>query len=358
MNSNRPLSWLLRLTPAFGLSGLFCLGLCLTAAAQPHPAPAPGGERDQQARVLFEQGRAAYDDGNYRDAWAAFHEAYRLSARPELLFNIGQTADRMGHDADAIKAFSLYLKRLPDAPNRRDVENRVRALREHNDSENAAAPEPPPPSVPSQPSPPPSAAGTWPRQEPYAKAPAPPRVREPRRGFYLRVAPGFGLRTDSISTTYDGEEFDASLYGYGFTLDLAAGWAVAPGFVIGGALLFDWTFSPTMTFDTGVGYTVRSELEHANLISFGPFIDWYPARQSLGLHIQGGLGIAVLSYEGVDFSGSALGFSGFLGGGWEWQLAGPFALGVMVRLTGAALANTDDTHALFSPSLLLSLTYF
>jgi len=99
---------------------------------QPKSAALPtvDAKADEQARAQFEEGRTAYQAGRYRDAWAKFREAYKLSGRPELLYNIGQTADRLGREEDAIKAFELYLKHTPDAANRRDVENRVRALRE------------------------------------------------------------------------------------------------------------------------------------------------------------------------------------------------------------------------------------
>src|SRR5207344_535884 len=97
---------------ATGLSLGICTQLQAQAPADPAQAQAqaprdkPDPERkehDQQARTHFELGRGAYDEGRYRDAWAEFREAYRLSQRPELLFNIGQTADRLGEDTDALK---------------------------------------------------------------------------------------------------------------------------------------------------------------------------------------------------------------------------------------------------------------
>jgi len=100
-----------------------------TSQANPQPVPAVDAKTDERARAQFEEGRTAYEEGRYRDAWAKFREAYRLSGRPELLYDVGQTADRLGREEDAIKAFELYLKHTPDAPNRREVENRLRALR-------------------------------------------------------------------------------------------------------------------------------------------------------------------------------------------------------------------------------------
>ncbi|HEY2735866.1 MAG TPA: hypothetical protein VGI70_17835, partial [Polyangiales bacterium] len=114
----------------------------LIARAQPVATPpAAATESDQRARSLFERGRQAYGDGRYRDAWAYFHDSYELSGRPELLYNIGQTADRLGQDADALRAFRMYLQKLPQAPNRHDVENRIHALEDRVSANAQSAPE-------------------------------------------------------------------------------------------------------------------------------------------------------------------------------------------------------------------------
>ncbi|MET0385490.1 MAG: hypothetical protein ABW321_06010 [Polyangiales bacterium] len=333
---------------------------------RPGGPPAPAVDPDHAARGHFERGRSAYEAGEYRDAWAEFHEAYQLSNRPELLFNIGQTADRLGQDADAIKAFNLYLKRLPDAQNRRDVENRVRALRERLDKSTSAGPAAPPGGEPQgdldpeptrEPLQPKAASRTperaWPTSEPES-APPPPAAREYRRGLYLRLAGGLGLRSDSISNEYAG---DFSLFGFGLALDIAAGYAVLPGFVVGGGVFLDWTSSPTLSNE----YDDEVTLGHANLTTIGPFLDWYLKRQTLGLHIQGGLGLGILSYAArgdAAGSGTATGISFMLGAGYEFRLAGAFALGVLLRVTAAALTEDSDAHGIFSPSLLMSFTWF
>src|SRR6185369_6091068 len=80
------------------------------------------------------------EDGKYRDAWDYFRQAYLLSKRPELLYNVGQSADRLRMDREALAAFRLYLKKLPTADNRREVENRVRALEERLGENAGSAP--------------------------------------------------------------------------------------------------------------------------------------------------------------------------------------------------------------------------
>ncbi|MEY4577112.1 MAG: hypothetical protein RL701_1815 [Pseudomonadota bacterium] len=264
----------------------------------------------------------------------------------------------------------MYLERLPQAANRRDVDNRIRALRERSANTaraNAAAADSAEPVAEVEPTPLPAAPdlpergadSTWSSES--AAAPQPPgakSAREPRRGFYLRAAAGFGLRTDSISGTSN----DFSLFGYGVTLDLAAGYAVLPGLVVGGGVFLDWSTSPTLTVATDFA-TLETTLDHANLTTVAALVDWYPKRETLGVHVEGGLGIGILNIAGRNAAGetfddSASGFSFFLGGGYEWRLGGAYALGALLRLTAAALSGQRESHTLFSPSLLLSFTWF
>ena len=111
--------------------------------APPPPEPEAGSkEADAEARTLFEQGRIAFEEGRYRDSWDYFHRAYRLSRRPKLLYNVGQAADRLRKDEEALKAFRLYLKHVPDAENRQEVEARVRALETQLENESGNVPPP------------------------------------------------------------------------------------------------------------------------------------------------------------------------------------------------------------------------
>jgi tetratricopeptide (TPR) repeat protein len=101
------------------------------------PVPAAGAS-DEVARGLFQAGKAAYEAGNYSDALSFFQQAHARSGRPELLFNIGQAADRLRRDEQAIEALRAYLTQLPDAPNRVEVQARIRAL-EHALQERSSA---------------------------------------------------------------------------------------------------------------------------------------------------------------------------------------------------------------------------
>ena len=98
-----------------------------TAAVQASDTP-PDPAKDAEARRMFEDGRAAYEAGQYQDGLNYFQRAYDLSLRPGLLFNIGQAAYKMHSDDRALKAFKAYLAQTPSAPNRVEVEQRIHEL--------------------------------------------------------------------------------------------------------------------------------------------------------------------------------------------------------------------------------------
>jgi hypothetical protein len=77
-----------------------------------------------------------------------------------------------------------------------------------------------------------------------------------------------------------------------------------------------------------------------------------------GTAAQSNLGQSVRDRLSGNSNGSAVGVTFFLGGGYEWHIAGAFALGVLLRLTAAALEDDLASHGFFSPSLMMSLTWF
>lgn len=85
-------------------------------------------DADQEARAAFDAGRAAFDEGHYEEAYASFAEAHRLSARPELLYNMGRAADRLRRDALAVEHYRAFLRVVPDTPRRLEVERRIATI--------------------------------------------------------------------------------------------------------------------------------------------------------------------------------------------------------------------------------------
>jgi tetratricopeptide (TPR) repeat protein len=100
---------------------------------------APETADDAVARGLFQAGKAAYEAGKYEDALSFFEQAHARSRRPQLLFNIGQAAERLRRDEKALELFRAYLTQVPDAANRVDVEARIRQLQQWVDERNKEA---------------------------------------------------------------------------------------------------------------------------------------------------------------------------------------------------------------------------
>lgn len=119
---------------------MISLGLAPRAIAQ--ETPAEGGasaSHDAEARALFQAGSVAFNDGRFEDALSYFTRSHELSGRPELLYNIGTTQDRLRREPEAVAAFEAYLEAVPSAHNRREVEGRLRVLREEIAREEAQA---------------------------------------------------------------------------------------------------------------------------------------------------------------------------------------------------------------------------
>lgn len=293
-------------------------------SGEPSMTVAPSEEQtaeDAEAKKEFEHGRKAYDEGRYRDAWTHFHTSYQLSNRAALLYNIGQTADRMGKDADALRAFRLYLKRNPEAANREQVENRIRALegRVELTEEEAQSDEPP----------------------------VPPHVGQPtRQGLYLRGGLGFGFLNDHYGS-------GANLTGFSLNGEILVGWGVWKGLVLGGGIWFDWgagvTSSAVVATRVGGGW--------ARLTSFGAFADWYVMPQDSGLHFQLGLAVGNMSADNLGAT-SPKGFTLLAGGGYEWPIGESLAVGLMGRFTFATLEATKVGHRVIALSVLGSITWF
>jgi tetratricopeptide (TPR) repeat protein len=90
--------------------------------------PAPDAADDKEARDLFQIGKDAFDEGRFERALKYFQEAYALSHRAALLSNIGTALDRLRRDQEAIDAYRKYLEQVPEAANRRLLEERIRII--------------------------------------------------------------------------------------------------------------------------------------------------------------------------------------------------------------------------------------
>lgn len=74
------------------------------------------GDTEARARQHFSDGTLAYDLGEFHKALKEYSEAYRLSPRPALLFNVAQCHRQLGEYGRAAFFYRRYLYLAGDAP--------------------------------------------------------------------------------------------------------------------------------------------------------------------------------------------------------------------------------------------------
>lgn len=104
--------------------------LAFLAAAQAIAPPVTPAQEPERERVAArEAGRTALANGDFERALALFREAFEAAGDPAILLEIGETADRLRRNGVALEAYERYLELAPWAPNRADIDARVRVLR-------------------------------------------------------------------------------------------------------------------------------------------------------------------------------------------------------------------------------------
>ena len=131
------------------------------APAAPAPAPAPARpaeaseqEKIDQAKKRYDQGITHYNLGEFDAAIEQFKAAYALTSEPGLLFNIAQ-AYRLKEDyKQALYFYKTYLRIVPDAGNRADVERWIGELERLQQEQTKIKNSKPQDAIPAQGSPP------------------------------------------------------------------------------------------------------------------------------------------------------------------------------------------------------------
>lgn len=98
---------------------LLALLVCAPAAAQDFAA---AGRHFAAAQDAFSQGR-------FVEAAREFQATYDITRDPVLLFNVGESRERAGDAAGALKSYQAYLAAQPAATDRAEVEKRVARLK-------------------------------------------------------------------------------------------------------------------------------------------------------------------------------------------------------------------------------------
>jgi hypothetical protein len=133
------------------------------AQTSSYPAPCDASKVTKadvdRAHSVFLSGKQFLDESNYDKAISYFNDAYSIDcSRHAILPIIATTYERKGDKAEAVRALEEYLRRVPNAPDREQVERRIKNLNDQLARE----------------APPPTAASAAPSSAPAASAAPPP----------------------------------------------------------------------------------------------------------------------------------------------------------------------------------------
>jgi tetratricopeptide (TPR) repeat protein len=95
----------------------------LLSAAMPSVAQEPFDTQD--ARRAYEDGVKHYDLAEYTEALDSFKDAYRTKTDPAFLYNIAQCLRKLERLDESATFYRTYLRRAPDASNRKEVERHL-----------------------------------------------------------------------------------------------------------------------------------------------------------------------------------------------------------------------------------------
>jgi tetratricopeptide (TPR) repeat protein len=123
---------------------LLILPLVLCAAARVDAR----GARERRARALFKRAEVHFNVQEFGQALKLYRRAYKLKPLPGFLLNIGQCQRHMGRYRKALFSYKVYLERLPNAPNRPQVERLIERVKRQQATAEAPRPRQPVPAAP------------------------------------------------------------------------------------------------------------------------------------------------------------------------------------------------------------------
>jgi len=194
--------------------------------------------------------------------------------------------------------------------------------------------------------------------EPAEPAPAlEDPTAEYHEGFYFRVALGAGALVDSFNGPFG--IWDGHAEGGSGSFELALGGSLAPGLVLGGAVMVEQVVDPKVTIN-GAPASESDNVSVGTFVLVGPFLDWYPSPEG-GFHLQGMVGgarIELKDSEGVEREDHhPIGGGAAIGAGYEFWIADEFSLGILGRIGWGTMRDDDVTHHVGTFSALVTLTY-
>jgi tetratricopeptide (TPR) repeat protein len=317
---------------------------------------APPADSASRAREHAAQGRRLYDLRRYDEAIPQFEQAYRLDNDPAHLYNIAQAHRLANHVPEAIAGYRAYLDRLPDAPNRRDVEGRIAELSASQRPPNGLDPQPPPPAPPAT-YPPAPQAGYQPTPSYYPPAVAATSSLpgyHSHDGFFLRMQLGLGF------TSLSADRADVRVSGASGHFSLAVGGTLSGKLALFGELGGGSVTEPRVT----VGNQSAKFDGELSVFTFGAGAAYY--FMPINVYLSATLGGSQVTLKVKDPVGdrtleSKTGLGLTLSAGKEWWAARDVGLGLALQLHGSAVKENvpvdPDTLTPGWVSLVFSGTY-
>jgi tetratricopeptide (TPR) repeat protein len=90
--------------------------------------PASPAAQDEP-RQLVRDGNALFEAGKFKEALQLYEKAYALRQEPKWLFNMAQAHRELKNYGEAIRQYELFLAKIPDHPDKAEVEKLVDELK-------------------------------------------------------------------------------------------------------------------------------------------------------------------------------------------------------------------------------------
>ncbi|MEZ4369662.1 MAG: tetratricopeptide repeat protein [Polyangiaceae bacterium] len=281
------------------------------------PAVAPPPDPRASARAMYQAAREAYTQGRLEGALTLVEKAFEQFDAPTLLLARAYILDRLGRRPEAAAAYTTYLRRRPDDPERGRFERRVGELN------GTIAPMGGPQTSFPRDLPPP----------PKPEKPKPPKTHDGllffRPSIFFGQLDGTALygNDGTLPSAAEGAErtYSSTYYGVG----IAIGLVPTPGFAIaieGQMLNSDFTYTRSYT-DAGTEHSEDGdEAGPGATVSLDLHFFTSPTG---GLHLNLGGGFMAMGHDDFD---SINGFGGHGAIGWAFWLNDKLALDPMFRV--------------------------
>jgi len=100
------------------------LAVCLAVPVRAYAGDV-SPEAQESARKTYQAGAQAYSEGRFKDAIDLFLEAARVAPNPAFAYNIGLAYEQLGDPDNALRWYRDYLRELPNAQDRGEIEPRI-----------------------------------------------------------------------------------------------------------------------------------------------------------------------------------------------------------------------------------------